>query len=90
MTPEGHMFASMITFSANPQDCTVARIPALIRASDLLYELTLRLGLGKLEANFWMQTLRNLAAHFGASGSEPTIKMVMVDPRVQWREAKNI
>lgn len=91
MTPEGHMFAGMITFSAYQDGDTVAQIQALIRASDPLYELTFRMGFGhKMEDVFWFQTLRNLAAHFKASGSEPSMKMILVDPRVQWREAKNV
>lgn len=92
MTPEGHMFAGMITFSAFEDDgTTVAQIQALIRASDPFFELMFRLGVGhKMEDLFWFQTLRNLAAHFNAAGSEPSLKMVLVDPRMQWREAKNV
>jgi hypothetical protein len=92
MTPEGHMFAAMITFSAERHGSdTIAQIQALVRASDPLYELTFRLGIGhKMEDDFWMQTLRNLAAHFGAAGSEPELRKVLVDPRLQWSEAKNI
>jgi hypothetical protein len=62
-----------------------------MRASDPFYELMFRLGFGhKMEDVFWFQTLRNLAAHFKAAGSEPGLKMVLVDPRMQWREAKNV
>ncbi|MBI4928429.1 MAG: hypothetical protein HY835_11725 [Anaerolineae bacterium] len=82
----------MITFSAEQQNQdTVVQIQALIRASDPLFELTFRMGVGhKMEDVFWMQTLRNLATHFHAPGSEPELRMVLVDPRVQWSEAKNI
>jgi hypothetical protein len=91
MTPEGHMFAGMITFSAFEDGDTVAQVQALIRASDPLFELSFRLGVGhKMEDVFWFQTLRNLAARFNSEGSEPELKMVLVDPRMQWREAKNI
>jgi hypothetical protein len=92
MTPEGHMFAGMITFSSYVDAGeTVAQIQALVRASDPMYELTFRLGLGhKMEDDFWMQTLRNLAAHFNALGAEPVYRRVLVDPRLQWGEAKNI
>jgi hypothetical protein len=92
MTPQGHMFSAMITFSsAREGNETVAQIQALVRASDPLYEMMLRLGIGhKMEDDFWKQTLRNLAAHFGAAGNEPQLRTVMVDPRLQWREAKNI
>ena len=92
MTPEGHMFAAMITFSAERQgNETIAQIQCLVRASDPMYEITFRLGIGhKMEDDFWMQTLRNLAAHFEAAGNEPELRKVLVDSRLQWSEAKNI
>jgi hypothetical protein len=90
MTPEGHMFAGMITFSAHEQDGTVAQIQALIRANDPIYEATFRLGFGhKKEDAFWHQTLTNLAAYFGAHGSV-TQQTVLVDPRMQWSQARNV
>ncbi len=91
LTPEGHMFAGMNTFSAFEENgTTVAQIQALIRASDPLYELTFRLGIGhKMEDDFWLATLQNLAGHFEASGV-PTLTKVCVDSRLQWSEAKNI
>ena len=92
MTPEGHMFAGMITFSAFDDDgVTVVQIQALIRASDPLYELSFRLGFGhKAEDAFWFDTLRNLAGHVGASSQTPTLTSTCVDNKVQWTEAKNI
>lgn len=91
MTPEGHMFAGMNTFSAYQEDgVTYAQIQALIRASDPLYEITLRLGFGhKMEDDFWKATLQNLAAHFGASGTL-FLDRVCVDPGLQWSKAGNI
>lgn len=91
LTPEGHMFAGMNTFSSHEEDgVTVAQIQALIRSSDPLYEVMLRLGVGhKMEDDFWSSTLSNLAARFGASGV-PTLTRVSVDSRMQWSEAKNI
>jgi len=92
MTPQGHMFAGMITFSAYRQEQDiVAQIQALVRGSDPMYEITLRLGFGhKMEDEFWKETLRNLAAHFGSPASQPQLRAVVVDPRLQWSEAKNI
>jgi hypothetical protein len=91
MTPEGHMFAGMITFRAQQEECILVQIQALIRASDPLYELMFRLGIGhKMEDDFWKQTLRNLAAYFHATSSEPELSVVVVDPRVRWKEAGNI
>lgn len=91
MTPEGHMFAGWNTFSAFEDDkTTVVQIQALIRANDPLYEMSLRLGFGhKAEDNFWSDTLKNLAAHFGTQGVVNQ-EVTLVDPRIQWGEAKNI
>lgn len=91
MTPEGHIFAGMITFSAQEEaDSTVAQIQALIRANDPIYEMGCRVGVvHKTEDAFWHATLRSLAARFGVNGV-PKQRNVLVDPRVQWGEAKNV
>jgi len=92
MTPQGHMFAGMITFSADVEDgVTVVQIQALIRANDPLYELSFRLGMGhKAEDEFWHGTLKNLARHFSSSAPHPTQTNTLIDPRVQWSEWGNI
>jgi hypothetical protein len=91
MTPEGHIFAGMITFSAHEDEgATVAQIQALIRANDPLYELGCRVGVvHKTEDDFWHATLRSLAARFGVNG-QPQQRNVLVDPGMQWAEAGNI
>ena len=91
MTPEGHMFAGMITFSSFVEDGqTIAQIQALIRANDPVYEMSFRLGVGhKAEDAFWHQSLRNLGAHFSKTGTVSQTN-VLVDKRVQWAEAKNV
>lgn len=92
MTPEGHMFAGMITFSAAEEgDGPVAQIQVLIRANDPIYELGCRLGVvHKTEDAHWHATLGNLAAYFGVTGAHIDQKNVLVDPRLQWSEAGNI
>lgn len=92
MTPEGHMFAGMITFSARDEaGVTVAQVEALIRANDPLYEASFRLGFGhKAEDEFWRATLVNLARHFAVADPQPTQARVLVDPRVQWQEWRNL
>ncbi len=79
MTPQGHMFAGMITFNAfDDHGVTVIQIQALIRGSDPIYEMSFRLGFGhKSEDKFWFDTLRNLAAHFGSSNQEPTLNLCL-------------
>jgi hypothetical protein len=91
MTPEGHMFAGINTFSAYEEDgVTTAQIQALVRASDPLFELTLRLGIGhKMEDDFWLETLRNLSKSFHLPG-EPWMERSLIDSRLQWQQARNI
>ena len=91
MTPQGHIFAGWITFSASSDEgTTVAQIQILIRASDPLTEAMFRLGFGhRMEDTFWRATLVNLAEHFGVRG-QPTQQVSCIDPRVQWSEAKNL
>ncbi len=90
MTPEGHPMAGMITFSVDDDDdCTSAQVQVLLRANDPLYEIGMRTFMSKIEDQFWFQTLRNVAAHFDASGA-PTLSAAIVDRRVQWHEWKNV
>lgn len=92
MTPEGHMFAGMITFSAYQEEgMTVVQIQALIRANDPLYEVSFRLGVGhKAEDEFWHGTLSNLSKHFCVNAPHPTQTNSLIDPRMQWKEWRNI
>lgn len=93
MTPQGHMFAGWITFSIHEEtdNQKLIQIRALIRANDPVYELSFRLGFGhKAEDEFWYATLKNLATFFGDPNASPTLNSIVVDPRMQWKEAKNI
>lgn len=92
MTPQGHIFAGMNTYSAYTEaDATVAQIQVLVRASDPFYELGCRLGVAhKQEDAFWHSTLINLARHFHAASDHVEQTTTCVDPRLQWREAGNI
>lgn len=91
MTPQGHMFAGWITFSASEeQEATVAQAQVLMRAQDPLSELGLcLLGGHRQEDRFWQQTLANLAGHLGAGGAVTT-QVLCVDRRRRWSNAKNI
>jgi hypothetical protein len=56
MTPQGHMFAGWITFSALEVDQeTVAQAQVLMRASDPIFELGLTMGGHKQEDRFWQR-----------------------------------
>ena len=90
MTPQGHMFAGWITFSASEEKGAVlAQIQVIVRASDPLYELGFRLGANTLENLFWQHTLTALAAHFGVHEPIQT-QIVCIDPKVQWSQFWNI
>ncbi|HEV2579302.1 MAG TPA: hypothetical protein VGT44_00500 [Ktedonobacteraceae bacterium] len=90
MTPQGHVFAGWITFSAYAEsDVVVVQAQVLMRANDPIYELGLRFGGHKQEDLFWQHTLKSLAAEFGVSAQVQT-EVVCIDPRLQWSQAKNI
>jgi hypothetical protein len=90
MTPEGHMFAGWITFSATAVgDDTVAQAQVLMRASDPIFELGLTMGGHKQEDRFWQHTLTALAAHFEHEADVDT-QVVCVDKRRQWSRWRNL
>jgi len=90
MTPQGHMFAGWITFSAAERDGeTVAQAQVLMRASDPIYEVGLTLGGHRQEDAFWQHTLTRLAAHFGHEGEVDT-QVVCVDRKRQWSKWRNV
>jgi len=91
MTPEGHMFAGWITFSAARTDGrTAAQVQVLLRANDPIYELGMPIVLNRKEDAFWRYTLAALAAHFGVENASVTKAAVCVDRRRQWAHAGNV
>src|SRR6202165_2761908 len=90
MTPEGHVIAGWITFSASVEDGeTVVQVQALERTNDLVYEIGALLIAHRINNRFWEQTLRNLAAHFGVEAQVQS-QIVCVDHRWQWSRAGNL
>jgi hypothetical protein len=90
MTPEGHMFAGWITFSATELGGeTVAQAQVLMRASDPIFELGLTMGGHKQEDRFWQHTLTALAAHFEHEAEVDTV-VLCVDKRRQWSRWRNL
>src|SRR5690242_182927 len=91
MTPQGHVFAGWITFSAYEEDDgAVAQVQVLIRANDPIYELGFRLGASKNEDRFWEHTLRSLATFFGVEAPKVETQSICVDRKIQWSQAKNV
>jgi hypothetical protein len=91
MTPEGHMFAGWITFSAyEGTEGTVAQAQVLMRASDPLYEIGLGLGGHRKEDKFWDATLSSLAGHFGVQEPRVDVQLICVDKKRQWSSARNV
>ncbi len=93
MTPRGHMYASIITFSAYREEdgTTVAQVQPLLRASDPLIELLCRLRYGHwIEDIHWHYVLKTLAASFGAADAKVDQQNLLVDPRCQWSEIRNV
>jgi hypothetical protein len=91
MTPEGHMFAGWITFSAfEDGGAVVAQAQVLMRAQDPIGELGLTFGGHGKENTFWERTLAGLAASLGAPDAVVSTQVVCVDRKRQWSRAKNV
>lgn len=94
VTPQGHIFAGIIRFSAyreNSTGITIAQVESTMRAGDPLFEIGARLGLvHKQEDTFWQKTLANLAADFGVSNAPVQLESVLLDRRMRWRAAGNV
>ncbi len=98
MTPQGHIFAGTITFSAYTAGddrqlpgVTVAQVESIIRAGDPLFEIGARLGVvHRREDTFWQQTLTRLAADFGVRGQPVQIESTLLDRHLRWRAVGNV
>lgn len=95
VTPQGHIFAGAITFSAyragDAPGLAVAQVESIIRAGDPLFEIGARLGvIHRREDTFWQQTLTRLAADFGVHGQAVEMESALLDRRVRWRAAPNV
>ena len=91
MTPQGHMFAGWITFSAEREGAgTVVQAQVLMRANDPIYELGMMFGGHRKEDVFWAETLTALGARLGAGDAQVSTRTVCVDSKRQWRHAGNV
>jgi hypothetical protein len=90
MTPQGHMFAGWITFSAHDRDDgTALQIQVLARPNDPIYELGMPL-MRRMEDTFWKQTLLNVASRLGSLEAQVFESSVIVDKHRLWRNARNV
>jgi hypothetical protein len=91
MTPQGHMFAGWITFSAERDGAaTEVQAQVLMRANDPLYELGMMAGGHRKEDVFWAQTLTALGRYLDAPEAEVQTRTACVDTKRQWRHAGNV
>jgi hypothetical protein len=91
MTPQGHMFAGWITFSAERGgDSTIVQAQVLMRANDPIYEVAMMMGGHRKEDRFWIATLTALGHRLGVAEPAVTPQTSCVDSGRQWRHAGNI
>lgn len=91
LTPEGHMFAAMITFSGETtlEGSTVAQIRILLRTSDPLWEAAWPVA-RRVEDVFWPGTLRNLATDHGVPDVVVSSETVCLDRKRMWKNWPNV
>ena len=91
MTPQGHMFAGWITFSAEREgDTTLVQAQVLMRANDPLYEIAMTFGGHRKEDKFWTATLTALGQRLGIQDPKVDTRSTCVDSRRQWRHSRNV
>lgn len=85
VTPQGHIFAGIIHFTAPVVDGhAAAQIVTTMRAGDPLFEIGARLGIvHRQEDTFWQKTLTRLAADFGVRGQPVEFQSQLLDRRVR-------
>lgn len=87
MTPEGHPWAAIITFSSHQIEdgVSVARVHLMVRANDPLYEASFKLYTSRLEDKIWKHTLTQLAWRFG-SDAPVEMDVCLIDKRRRWNQ----
>jgi hypothetical protein len=91
MTPQGHMFAGWITFSAQREgDTTIVQAQVLMRSNDPLYEIAMIMGGHRKEDKFWAATMTALGGRLGLPDPQVEARSICVDARRQWRHSRNV
>ncbi len=91
LTPEGHMFAAMITFAGETLETggTLASIRMLLRTSDPLFEMMWPVA-KRAEDVFWPGTLKNLAAAHGVHDAVISSATDCIDRGRIWKNWRNV
>jgi hypothetical protein len=91
MNPQGHPLSGWNTFSAYEEDgVVVAQVQEQSRSSDPLYEMFFRFfGSSGQQDKIWIHVLNSLADFLGVKG-QVVVSKILIDPQVQWSQAKNI
>ncbi len=95
LTPQGHPESGWVTFSAryDNDDMTrdvIVQIESLARASDPVYEFSLRfLGAGSVQEGIWRHVLGALAARLDVPPNVAVDKRV-IDGRMRWSRVGNL
>ncbi len=90
ITPSGHVFAGVITFSVyRSSGVPVVQIEIIFRSSDPLFEIGMRAFGHERENRFWLEVLRSLARDFGVDAA-PAMHAQVLDDRYQWTQVGNL
>lgn len=91
MTPEGCPEAGWIMCSAyDGEGATVAQVQTQGRSNDPIFEFGFRfLGGAKEQEKIWSHVLRELGAHFGATG-QVELEKTCLDPHIHWSKVSNV
>jgi hypothetical protein len=91
MTPEGFPVSGWNNFSVYEEDgVTVAQVESYDRPADPIYEFGFRvMGGSPQQDQIWVHVLEKLAEHYGVKG-QVQVKQVCLDPKLQWRYARNV
>jgi hypothetical protein len=89
-TPQGHMFAGWITFTATEDsEGTLVQVQVLVRSWDPIWEMGMPV-MRRMEDKFWIQTLQNVGGHFGVKDAPVSVEAICLDKKRQWKRAKNV
>ncbi len=92
MTPQGFPESGWNSFSTFDEDGEIwAQVQSMARTGDPIYEFGFRfMGGSRFQEETWQHVLQAVAAHFGVVDEPVQIIRTCVDPRLQWREVKNV